>query len=184
MNKVEFPLDKRKWRPSLIPGPIVLISTISEEGEPNAAPKSWLQMVSFEPPILMFSGKGGNTTENNIKATKCFAVNFASSDQAAKIYNCIKWFGRERLEKCGFTMGKARKIKAPIVNECRAHLECELHDTTNVGSGLVVFGKIVAASIWDEILKHETVHAYKQLDQILYLEDNLYCIVDNLRKLE
>jgi flavin reductase (DIM6/NTAB) family NADH-FMN oxidoreductase RutF len=184
MKKVEFPIDIRKWHPSLIPGPIVLISTISEDGEPNVAPKSWLQMVSFEPPIMMFSGQRGNTTEKNIKATKCFTVNFASSDQAEKIYGCVKWFGRERLEKCGFTLSRTNKIRAPLVNECRAHLECELHDSMIVGSGLVIFGKIVAASIWEEILKQERIHAYKHLDQILYLENNLYCIVDNLHKLE
>lgn len=184
MKKVEFPTDKRRWHPGLIPGPIVLISTVSEEGEPNFAPKSWLQMVSFEPPILMFSGQSGNTTEKNIEATKCFVVNFASSCQAEKIYGCIKWFGRERLERCGFTLSKANKIKAPLVNECRAHLECELHDAMNVGSGLVVFGKIVAASVWDEILNQEPDIAYKNLDQILYLENNLYSIIDRVHRVE
>lgn len=184
MKKVEFPIDKRKWHPSLIPGPIVLISTVSENCEPNIAPKSWLQMVSFEPPILMFSGRAGNTTENNIMATKCFAVNFANSAQAGNIYGCINWFGRERLEKCGFTLCEANKIKAPLVNECRAHLECELHEIMNVGSGLVVFGKIVAASVWDKILNQESEIAYKNLDQILYLEDNLYSNIDRVRKVE
>ncbi len=76
MKKVDYPVDKREWCPSLIPGPIVLISTYNSKKEPNIAPKSWVQMVSFDPPILMFSGSKGNKTEENILKTGCFAINF------------------------------------------------------------------------------------------------------------
>ena len=67
MNKVNYPIDKRQWSPSLMPGPIAIISTCNKESGYNIAPKSWLQMVSFEPPILMFSGSKDNTTEKNRK---------------------------------------------------------------------------------------------------------------------
>lgn len=59
-------VDKMKWHPRLIPAAVVLISTYNIKGETNIAPKSWIQMVSFKPPILMFSGTEGNTTERNI----------------------------------------------------------------------------------------------------------------------
>jgi len=49
-RKVPYAIDKREWHPSLIPGPIALISTVDAGGTPNIAPKSWLQMVAFEPP--------------------------------------------------------------------------------------------------------------------------------------
>jgi len=86
MKKVSFPVDKQKWHPSLIPGAIVLISSYNSEKELNIAPKSWIQMVSFEPSILMFSGTKGNITENNILETKCFGVNIVDSSLAAKTY--------------------------------------------------------------------------------------------------
>ncbi|MDP6713459.1 MAG: flavin reductase, partial [SAR202 cluster bacterium] len=99
MKKIDYPIDKNGWHPSLIPGPIVLISTQDSAKEPNVAPKSWLQMVSFDPPILMFSGTRRNTTEQNILETGCFGVNFVDSSMAPAVYGCLEWFGRERIER-------------------------------------------------------------------------------------
>lgn len=66
MKKVPFPLDKKLWSPGLLPGPLALVSTCDAEGEPNLAPISWIQMASFKPPILMFSGaKSSNTAVNS-----------------------------------------------------------------------------------------------------------------------
>ena len=52
VNKIDNPVDKRKWHPSLIPGSVVLISTYNSKKEPNIAPKSWTQVASIEPPFL------------------------------------------------------------------------------------------------------------------------------------
>lgn len=174
MKKISFPIDKHRWSPSLIPGPIVLVSTYNMDRVPNVAPKSWVQMASFEPPVLMFSGSKGNTTENNILKTECFAVNFVNSLMAKTVYGCLKWHGEERIEKCDFTLVPASKIESPLVDECKAHLECRLVDTKEVGSGFVIFGEIVAASIWDEILKVDLDKRYELLDQILFFENGVY----------
>ena len=184
MKKINFPIDKRKWRPSLIPGPIALISTYSLEGQPNIAPKSWLQMVSMERPILMFSGSRGFTTENNIIKTRCFGVNFVDYELAPKVFGCLEWFGQERIEKCGFTMSPASEVNAPLVNECKAHLECRLHSTHEVGSGFIVFGEIVAASINEDILKAKHEDMYKLFDQILFLEDNIFSRISKIYKVK
>lgn len=182
MNKIDYPVDKNKWHPSLIPGTVVLISTYNSKKELNIAPKSWLQMVSFEPPILMFSGTKGNTTEKNILESNFFGVNFVDSSMASKVFECIQWFGKERIDKAGFKLIEASKINAPLVYECKAHLECRLHSTKEVGSGFVVFGEIVAASIWEEILHVEHVKRYELLDQIVFLEDGMFSRINKVSK--
>lgn len=184
MKKVDYPIDKKKWHPSLIPGPVVLVSTYDAEKEPNIAPKSWLQMVSFEPPILMVSGTRKNTTEVNILETGCFGINFVDSSIASKVYECIKWYGGERIKKTGLTMVEASKIDAPLVKECKAHLECTLYSTADVGCGFVIFGEIVAASIWEEIVRVEREKRYELLDGILFLENDLYSRIINVLKVE
>lgn len=184
MKKVNYPINKRKWHPSLIPGPIVLISTYNSKKEPNIAPKSWIQMVAFDPPVLMFSGSKGHTTENNILETDCFGVNFVDSSLATKVYSCIKWFGRERITKTGFTLREASKIEAPLINECKAHLECRFHGHKEVGSGYVIFGEIVAASIWEKIMKAETIEEkYKLLDQIVFLESKTFARINKISEI-
>jgi flavin reductase (DIM6/NTAB) family NADH-FMN oxidoreductase RutF len=183
MEKVDFPINKHQWHPSLIPGSIVLISTYNPQGEPNIAPKSLIQMVSIDPSILMFSGTKNNTTENNILTTKCFTVNFIDSSMASKVYDCIKLFGQERIKKTGFTLTKASKINAPLVNECKVHLECMLHSYKQIGKGFVIFGDIIHASIWSQILNVDFEKRYKLLDQIIYLENGLFASINNISKI-
>jgi flavin reductase (DIM6/NTAB) family NADH-FMN oxidoreductase RutF len=173
MKKVDFPIDKRRWHPSLIPGPVALISTYNAHGDPNIAPKSWLQMVSFQPSIIMFSGQKGNTTEKNIEQTECFGVNFIDSTMAPKVWDCVQWFGQERIARSGFTLLKAKNINAPLVVQCRSHLECRLNGIQEMGSSLVVFGQIVNASIWEDILQAQGSRQYELLDQVFFLEDDL-----------
>lgn len=174
MQKVSYPVDKHAWCPNLIPGAIVLLSTYDAQGQPNVAPKSWVQMASFQPPALMFSGSQGNTTENNILATGCFGVNLVDASLADRVYGCLRWFGRERIERAGFTLVPATTIQAPLVADCKAHLECRLVDTHAIGSGFLIFGEIVAASIWDAVLEAPPERRDALLDQAVFLEDGLY----------
>lgn len=103
MEKVAVSTDKRLWSPSFIPGVVTLVSTANPKGEPNVAPKSWVQMVSFEPSIVMFSGTKGNTTENNIVETKCFCINLVNSRLVDKVFNCTHLHGKERIDFLGLT---------------------------------------------------------------------------------
>ena len=183
-SKTPLPTDKRDWHPGLIPGPIALISTVDPAGEPNVAPKSWIQMVSFEPSILMFSGSRDGQTERNILATGCFSVNLVDGSLARRTFACVRWKGAERIARSGFQLVKATKIEAPLVDDCRAHLECRFHDTREVGSGFLVFGEIVAASVLDEIAGAEPRARYAALDQTLFLEDGLYATVERARPAE
>jgi uncharacterized protein YciI len=52
--KIAFPVDKADWHPSVLPGPIVLVSTVDMQGEPNIAPKSWISMMAFRGPVVAF----------------------------------------------------------------------------------------------------------------------------------
>ena len=131
-------------------------------------------MVAFDPPALMFSGSKENTTEKNILATGCFAVNLVDASMAAKTYGCIAWSGRERIGKMGISLSPAQKIDAHLVDQCRAHLECVLLSTQAVGSGFVIFGEIVAASIGEDILAVPPQDRYRLLDQAIFLENGLY----------
>lgn len=177
MPRVPIPIDKRQWHPSLIPGPIMLVSTIDSRGTANIAPKSWVQMVSFEPPILMFSGTSRGQTERNIDQTGCFALNVVDASLVRRTVECVRWHGAERTERSGFVLGPATAIRAPIVEDCKASIECRLHSTHAVGSALVVYGEIVAATARDDIVSVDVLDRYARLAQSPYLEDGRYSVV-------
>ena len=184
MKKVEFPINKHQWHPNLIPGAIVLISTYNAQGEPNIAPKSLIQMVSIDPAILMFAGTPHNTTETNILTTKCFGVNIVDASMAPMVYDCIYWFGQDRITKSGFTVTHAATINAPIVEQCKAHLECRLHQSMQIGHAFVIFGEIVHASIWSKLLPGAVANRYQALDQIVYLENGVFASITNISTVE
>ena len=184
MKKIKFPVDKKKWSPSLIPGAIVLITSINAENQINIAPKSWIQMVSFEPPVLMFSGTKGNTTENNILQNENFCVNFIDATISSKVFQCIKYKGKERIDFLEFSFSKSEMIDAPQIDQCKANIECKLYNTQKVGSGFVIFGEMVYASIWDELMRAERAKKYELLDQIVFLENSVYGKFNQIRVLD
>jgi flavin reductase (DIM6/NTAB) family NADH-FMN oxidoreductase RutF len=103
---------------------------------------------------------------------------------ATTVYGCIQWFGQERIKQTGFTLTKASKINAPLIDECKAHLECRLHSSTQIGRGFVIFGEIIHATIWSKILDVDYTQRYKELDSIVYLENGLFASITNLSKID
>ncbi|HET9014702.1 MAG TPA: hypothetical protein VFN57_03855, partial [Thermomicrobiaceae bacterium] len=54
LRKRIIDLDKHAWHPSVLPGQVVLVSTVDSDGWPNVAPKSWITMAAFHGPVLAF----------------------------------------------------------------------------------------------------------------------------------
>ncbi|MFX0091036.1 MAG: flavin reductase, partial [Candidatus Hodarchaeota archaeon] len=102
---------------------------------------------------------------------------------ASRVYGSIKWYGQERLKQTKFTLVEAIKIHAPLVAECRAHLECHLHSTQEIGSGFIIFGEIIHASIWTDILNAEAQKRYELLDQIIFLEEKLFAKITSVSEI-
>ncbi len=179
--RVPIATDKHYWQPSLIPGVIALVTSVDAEGTPNIAPKSWVQMVSFDPPMLMFSGQPEGNTEANILATGSFGLSLVHGAMAEAAFGCVRWKGAERVACCGLELEPASTIDAPLVADCKAWIECELRDHHRVGGALVIYGEIVAASVRPEILELPTRQRYPALDLAVFLEDGLYGPVDHAR---
>lgn len=177
MRKIAFSIDKTFWSPTLIPGPITIISTINKHGQINIAPISWLQMASFKPPLITLSCSASSRTARNILLTKEFVVNFVDTSLVQKAFNSINWHGAERIAKSGFSFGPASKVKPPLVVNCKAHLECKLYHFKRMGA-LLIIGEIVAASIWDKIASTSSRNTkYKLFNQAIFMENKLYASI-------
>jgi flavin reductase (DIM6/NTAB) family NADH-FMN oxidoreductase RutF len=131
--KVPFPPDKNAWHPSLLPGQIVLVSTVDAEGLPNLAPKSWVTMVAFAGPIVAFGCNVNHATYRNVVATNEFVLNVLPELLAERTWALSDLHGRQRVRECGLTLAPAQKVRAPLVDDCPAHLECQLDDVKRYG---------------------------------------------------
>ena len=184
MRKAPLALNKGSWHPSIIPGQIVVVSTLNAHGEPNLAPKSWITMASFSGPIIAFGCNTAHATYQNIVATGAFVINIPAEPLAEQIWLLIRFHGAERLWQSGFTFQPAQKVKPPLIAECRAHLECELESVKRYADEVVIFGTIVAASIDADCQIGELADQYLALRPIFFLEDNTYGCVDTAKRID
>lgn len=71
---VSYSPDKRTWTRSPLPGQIVLVTTLNPDGISNIAPKSWISMMVFDPPLLALGCNVNHWTAKNILARHEFVV--------------------------------------------------------------------------------------------------------------
>jgi len=53
----------------------------------------------------------------------------------------------------GLTPAQARKVRAPIIEECVAHLECKVYKKVQAGDHTIFIGEIVAAYANEGVFK-------------------------------
>jgi flavin reductase (DIM6/NTAB) family NADH-FMN oxidoreductase RutF len=121
----EFPLAKVfHW---IEPGPVVLVAT-APEGRPNVMTMSWHLMLEFEPPrIGCCLGDWDYTFETLRKTGEC-VIAIPTVDLMEKVVDIGNVSGRDvdKFATFGLTALKAAKVKAPLIAECLANLECRL----------------------------------------------------------
>lgn len=127
MKKRAFPLSKVYQL--LEPGPVVMVTT-SYKGKANIMTMSWHMMIDFEPPILGCVISNQNYTFDILKKTKECVINIPTVELAAKVVGVGNTTGSkvDKFEKFHFSKGAAAKVKAPLINECYANLECKVID--------------------------------------------------------
>jgi flavin reductase (DIM6/NTAB) family NADH-FMN oxidoreductase RutF/uncharacterized protein YciI len=170
---VPLPLDKRDWACSPLPGQIVLVSTVDAGGEVDIAPKSWVSMAAFDPPMIGFGCNTAHRTYANVVASGDFVINVLPADLAPAAWGMLDRHGAERIESSHLTLRPAGTVSAPVVADCVAHLECRYERAAEFGSGEVfVFGRIVAAAIDERCLADDPAVAYRCLNPCFFLQDN------------
>lgn len=113
----------------LEPGPVVLVTT-SYKGKNNVMTLSWLMMIDFNPPILAIVMSNRNFSFNLLKKSKQCVINIPSVDIVKEVVGCGNCSGvkTDKFKKFKLTQLKALKVKAPLVKECYANLECKVID--------------------------------------------------------
>lgn len=143
---------------TVVPRPIAWIVTKSPSGDLNAAPFSYFNVFSADPPIVGvgIGSRDGATSKDssaNILATKQFVVNFVSYETRHMMNICGADYdaGISEIEKAGLSVADSMKIGVPRIAESPAALECELFDTMKLdGSRKIIAGRVLAVHIDDD----------------------------------
>jgi flavin reductase (DIM6/NTAB) family NADH-FMN oxidoreductase RutF len=178
-DKVALDLDKRSWRPSPLVGQVALITTLNEDGTSNVAPKSWISMMAFEPPILALGCNREHWSARNILARGECVVNVPGAEMAEVVWQCAALPHPRPVDAVGLTPVPAVKVGPPRIAECKAHLECVLDRHLAYGEEVVLMVRIVAVSVDAAACQAEDPYAY--LRPFVYLEEAAYGVVERAR---
>jgi flavin reductase (DIM6/NTAB) family NADH-FMN oxidoreductase RutF len=147
----------------IIPRPIGWISTIDGNGINNLAPFSYFNMVSSDPPCVMFSTRRDNNknkdTLNNVLQNGQFVVNLVTLDVVEQMNATSEAVDAivDEFELANLTPIDSTSVQPKRVKESPIHLECEMihHyfiDNNEGGGACIVIGKIKTIHIDDAIL--------------------------------
>lgn len=127
MAKRDYPLSE-VYR-LLEPGPVALVTT-GLKGRSNVMPISWLTMMEFTPPLVGIILSNRNHSFKALVATRECAINIPTARIARQTVRCGNCSGREvdKFAAFGLTALPASRIRAPLIAECFANLECRVVD--------------------------------------------------------
>jgi flavin reductase (DIM6/NTAB) family NADH-FMN oxidoreductase RutF len=180
-EKVALALDKHTWHPSPLLGQIVLVTTCNADGTSNIAPKSWISMMAFDPPLLALGCNHQHWTARNILQRHAFVVNVPGAELAAAVWQVQHLPHPRPVEAAGLTSLPALTVAPPRVAECKAHLECTLVQHLSFGDELMLLGQIVALSVDQPALIADDPYAY--LRMLVFLEQEKYGVIEQAQLL-
>jgi len=140
---------------TVVPRPIAWVTTLGPEGRPNAAPYSFFNCLSADPPIVAlgieFRPDGSpKDTGRNIRASGCFTVNIVSDALVKAMNVCAVPFPPEvdELEQAGLALLPGAAVASPRIAAAPAALECRLHSFLEIGASReIVLGEVVHAHL-------------------------------------
>ena len=176
---------------SIVPRPIALVSTISNNGQNNIAPFSYFNGVCSKPPTIMFApGRRGwdgleKDTLINIRKTKEFVVNIVSESFGEQMVECATDYDSDidEFEISKLSPVKSEKLSCPRLLEAKISFECTLNQIVEIGdgtagSGFIVIGTIELFHIDDDIYEDGHINLGK-VNPIGRLAGNWYTRTNN-----
>jgi len=166
MSKVVFDLSRAESRDRyklltglVVPRPIGWIGTRRSDGTNNLAPFSFFNVVSSNPPVVLFSA-GAHSDRPKDSSTLAeesgeFTVNIVSEDvvEAMSITSGSFTAEDDEFAIAGLTACDGVVVDAPLVDESPANLECKVREVIALSDQThLVLGDVVVIHVSPEVL--------------------------------
>ncbi|MFH1523626.1 MAG: flavin reductase [Chloroflexota bacterium] len=141
-----------------IPHSLFLITTVKENGKPNACFQSWSSFTGDSGGYFAITPIVQTThTYQNILRTKEFCINFINARYFDACYKTItnNSDDTDEIAAGGFTAEQARCISVPRIQEAFLSIECSFRSNIDLsGKGItsLIIGKVLSAAIDDDYL--------------------------------
>ncbi len=127
-GKKDFPVAE--VRRFLEPGPIVLVSS-AWKGKANIMTMGWYTVMEFTPSLVGCVISSANYSFEMIRRSRECVINIPAADLAPMVVGIGNSSGRDIDKFAAFDLSAVpgTRVRAPLVAECYANLECRLVDS-------------------------------------------------------
>lgn len=135
----------------------VLVTCIDKTGKANIITLAWAMPTSINPPLIAISIRSTRHSYKLIQETGEFVVNIPTMKIVKETLFCGRRSGRsyDKFKETKLTPLPAKTVKAPIIKECVAHLECKLRQTFTTGDHDIFVGEVTEAYADENSFKEE-----------------------------
>ncbi|MCL2134946.1 MAG: flavin reductase family protein [Candidatus Bathyarchaeota archaeon] len=157
----------------------VLVSCIGKVGKPNIVTVAWAMPTSQKPPLIAISLAPERHSHSLIEASGEFIVNIPSIEMLQAVIACGTFSGRsfDKFKKANLTPIPGKRVKAPAILECLAHIECTVEDKFQTGDHTLFVGKIVETYADNGIFADS--YDLKRVHMVYHGGGNNFCTLDS-----
>lgn len=156
-RKKDYPVAE--IRRYLEPGPVVLVSSAWKRNT-NIMTMGWHMVLEFSPSLVACCISNANHSFDMIRRSKECVINVPTSDlvnEVIRIGNC-SGAQVDKFKEFGLTPAPARRVSAPLIEECYANFECRLADGSLISKYDLFIWEVVKAHVATSPKYPKTLH--------------------------
>ena len=170
---------------SIVPRPIAWITTLQENKVVNAAPFSYFNIVSAQPPLLSVSvrydTRDQKDTSRNIFREKEFVVHIISEEAMMKANKTSKRLGRDESELLYAELESVESVnvKTPGLKIAKIRFECVYETHIHFETTDLIIGRIVGYHIDEEVFDNGKI-LLEKLKPVSRLSGSRYGLIGEI----
>ncbi|MCP4158069.1 MAG: flavin reductase family protein [bacterium] len=132
----------------LNPGLVMLVS-VGDGSRDNLFSVTWNMPIRKTPGMVAILAGKRHYSYSFIEETGEFGINVPDASMADAVFGCGTTSGadgKDKFVRFGLTREESQKIKAPVVKEAIAHLECRVCQVVDMGASSLLIAQILAAA--------------------------------------
>ena len=141
---------------------------------------AWLAPVSLEPPMVMMAIHPSCYSHDMLRRGGEAVLNIPPRPLAETLWHCghVSGTDADKLESDDLTLDSGRRVEAPWILECLAHLECNLVDVVTPGDHGLFIAEVVGAWAEEEAFQGvwQLPEQIEELVPIYYLGGTRFCL--------
>jgi len=156
--------DAKKTALRMIPYGLYVLTAKGADGQVAAATVNWVTQASFAPPLIAVGVKADSGAHAVIESTGEFVLNCLGKEGKGAAFAFFKPAVVEGNKVSGEPFTDGAIVKAPVLDNCPAHVECKVTDVVKRGDHTVFVAEVVEARV-------KTPPAGRADDAILWMKD-------------